>query len=182
MYNYGFRMASGAATVALFDPLNDTLLVAKRHSNAQVHPGEFSLPGGFMEARRDPESDDDVKAHPGETLAQTAIREVFEETGIVITEDQLHLFGVISDPLLDPRAHVINACYWVEVTNEQILMAFPADDIEAIEWWDISEIVNTEAVKITAFNHSDIALDAINHYDGETSINMILESILTLEG
>lgn len=181
MYNYGFRMASGAATVALFDPLNDTLLVAKRRSNASVHPGEFSLPGGFMEARWDADFENDRDAHAGETLAQTAIRETFEETGITLTEDQLNLFSVISDPMLDPRCHVINACYWAILTDEQVASAVPSDDIEEIEWWDISTIVNAAAADITAFNHGDIALDAIDAYDEQDSTDMFIEAIRELK-
>lgn len=65
----------GAAVIAV-DPNGDVLLLQRADT------GGWGLPGGFME--------------PGETLEETARREVKEETGLEI--DELTLVNVFSGP------------------------------------------------------------------------------------
>lgn len=69
-------MVSGAF---VFDK-NNRLLLNKRSDN-----GQWGLPGGFMEL--------------GETVQDTARREVFEETGLKL--GKLELFGIYSGPTFD---------------------------------------------------------------------------------
>lgn len=63
----------------VFDQENRVLL-QKRTDN-----GQWGLPGGFMEL--------------GESVQDTARREVYEETGILL--DELELFGIYSGPQYD---------------------------------------------------------------------------------
>jgi 8-oxo-dGTP pyrophosphatase MutT (NUDIX family) len=64
------------AEVLVFDA-QDRLLLTRRSDT-----GEWAIPGGMME--------------PGETFAQTARREVEEETGLILGE--LHLLNIYSGP------------------------------------------------------------------------------------
>lgn len=89
---------------------------------------------------------------PGETIEQTAIREVFEETGLVITEDQLELAHVHSNPDTDPRAHVVNVCYFVMLDNNAITEAKAGDDLEELLVESVYDVHN----HTLAFNHNEI--------------------------
>jgi 8-oxo-dGTP diphosphatase len=69
------------------------LLVQRKKEPFQ---GRWAFPGGFVEY--------------GETTEEAVRREVKEETGI--TFEIQGLLGVYSDPLRDPRGHVISICYY----------------------------------------------------------------------
>jgi 8-oxo-dGTP diphosphatase len=70
-------------------------------------PLGLAFPGGFMDV--------------GETIAQTAIREVAEETDVAIYEDDASgLLCITSEPSLDPRAHfVVVAMVFRELFDRQ---------------------------------------------------------------
>jgi 8-oxo-dGTP diphosphatase len=167
MFNYDFRMASGTATILMINPEDDTFLIGIRGKNVSVYPGMPSLPGGFMEARYDVpvESGYAVTTHTGETLEQTARREVQEECGIEIKEAQLHLYHVCSDPNTDPRAHVINICYFVVLTQDQVDNIQAGDDLDAVEWWNINyfqeQLFDLEPM---AFNHCELVYRGLKAY------------------
>ena len=58
----------------------------------------WALPGGFIDCG-------------GETLKQAAIRELKEETSLIVKLDGIFLFGVYSAIDRDPRGHVISHVY-----------------------------------------------------------------------
>ena len=57
----------------------------------------------------------------GETTEAAVIRELEEETGIVVTEDQLRLIGVYSDPRRDNRRSIASVAYGVEVNRHEMV-------------------------------------------------------------
>ncbi|MCT9935404.1 NUDIX domain-containing protein [Planotetraspora sp. A-T 1434] len=63
-------------------PVDDGLLVIRR--DIEPHRGGLALPGGFIDI--------------GESWQQAAVRELHEETGIVVDADDLRLFNVLSAP------------------------------------------------------------------------------------
>jgi ADP-ribose pyrophosphatase YjhB (NUDIX family) len=63
-------------------PVDDGLLVIRRNIPPVI--GRLALPGGFIEV--------------GETWQTAARRELFEETGVEITSDEIKLFDVKSAP------------------------------------------------------------------------------------
>ena len=81
------------------DPGRRELLLMQRSDNAH-----WGLPGGYVE--------------PGESIADAAAREVFEETGVRIAVGRL--VGVYSDPRMQVieyggrRVHAVNLCFEAE--------------------------------------------------------------------
>jgi ADP-ribose pyrophosphatase YjhB (NUDIX family) len=63
-------------------PVDDGLLVIRR--DIEPRRGELALPGGFIDM--------------GESWQQAAARELAEETGIVVDQDGVRLFDVLSAP------------------------------------------------------------------------------------
>ena len=71
------------------DSSEPELLLVRRHDDAPAENGRFALPGGFV--------------LQGEPLRAAAVREVFEETGLRISEHELELVGVVQGNGRDPR-------------------------------------------------------------------------------
>ena len=65
------------ASAAIFDEMREKLLLTRRSDN-----GEWCLPGGAMDA--------------GESIAETCVREVWEETGLEV--QIVRLIGVYTSP------------------------------------------------------------------------------------
>lgn len=100
------------AVLALLFPLDDELatVLTVRHANLDQHAGQVSFPGG----RRD----------PGETLRETAIREVYEEIGL--TEEALSILGELT-PLYIPPS---NFCVYPFVAMIDHQPAYDPHDAE----------------------------------------------------
>ncbi|MCE9572083.1 MAG: NUDIX hydrolase [Deltaproteobacteria bacterium] len=67
-------------------------------------PHGWALPGGFVDA--------------GETVADAAIREAKEETGLDV--ELVELFHVYSDPARDPRRHTLSVVFIARATGEPV--------------------------------------------------------------
>lgn len=152
-YTYEFPRPSVTATIVALHM--GSLLVATRAKHVETYPGYLCLPGGFLNAKTD--------KHSGETVERTAIREFEEECGVRLRNDQLKLYRVISDPEIDPRAHVVNICYLVTLTDTQVDRLVPGDDIDAIEFMSAYKI-KVWPSSSWAFNHQAIAVGAMQNF------------------
>ncbi len=198
-YHYPFRMASGTATILVInnqDPTNPKILLGIRGKNVDVHPGKPSLPGGFMEAKWQGKKikykypkfkelagrffnlEEDVVTpdHSGETLEQTAIRELSEELCTNFQESQLNQYYTCSEPGLDPRAHVINLCFWLEASQDQINSIEAGDDLEDVEWCDLDHLYSRTSDEM-AFNHYDLTIRGIKHFKNQKIIDCLLSKV-----
>lgn len=62
-------------------------------------PHGWALPGGFVDY--------------GEKVESAAVRELAEETNIIVNTEEINLLGVYSDPARDPRGHTTSIVYYV---------------------------------------------------------------------
>lgn len=175
-YTYPFRMSSNTATILVIDRDDSDLLMSRvcigiRGRNVQVHPSKPSMPGGFMEAKfckmqkdwsakqwavvaRGWQNEEMTVEHPGEDLETTALRELEEETCTVFDREQLVQYYTCSLPGLDPRAHVVNLCFYLQANSHQVASVTAGDDLEEIQWWTVQDCLDLETE--IAFNHRDL--------------------------
>ena len=110
----------------------------------KFEPLGLALPGGFVEY--------------GESCEDAIKREVEEETGLKFHID--NLVGVYSNPLRDPRQHVISVVYSGE--GHGTLTA--GDDAERVKSIDIKELdarIFRNEMNLV-FDHSRILMDYLN--------------------
>ena len=102
--------------------------------------GGWAFPGGFM--------------NMDETTGQCAIRELEEETGLVIS--MIQQIGAYSKVDRDPRGRTITVAY-LAIVDEPVSVT-GQDDAAKAEWWPINSLPPL------AFDHEEIMRDAIKKY------------------
>ncbi len=106
--------------------------------------GQWALPGGFVRV--------------GETLEETALRELREETGIEkVFLEQLYTFGKLNR---DPRERVVTVAYYALVNlNEHRIQA--TTDARKAAWFSVNDL------PALAFDHDDIVEVALKRLKGK---------------
>ena len=114
------------------------LLLVKRKFDP--FKGMWALPSGFVE--------DD------EELEAAALRELREETGLILTRiKQLHTFGKVGR---DPRGRTVSVTYYAILTEKQTVAG--GDDAAEAHWVNVPDITEM------AFDHKEVlavALEAL---------------------
>jgi 8-oxo-dGTP diphosphatase len=113
---------------------NKKVLLIKRKN--YPFKGKWALPGGFVEYK--------------EKTEDTAIREVFEETGLKTKIN--NLVGVYSDPNRDPRGHTVSVIYLLEICGGKLKSS---DDASDAKFFDLNQLPKL------AFDHNKIIKDAL---------------------
>jgi oxygen-independent coproporphyrinogen-3 oxidase len=123
------------------------------------HPymGMWALPGGF--------------ARPGESVDQTALRELQEEAGL--TGVTLEQKGVFSKPGRDPRGWIISCAFVGEVSDDHEDLVFGDDAVDA-RWFEMS-LDNAGQLATLAQGDIIMGLDDLAFDHSE-----ILQSVLTI--
>jgi len=139
--DYTYKYPRPAVTADCVVMTNDTLpkvLLIQR--GAHPFKGAWSFPGGFM--------------NMDETTGQCAIRELEEETGLVIS--MIQQIGAYSKVDRDPRGRTITVAY-LAIVDEPVSVT-GQDDAAKAEWWPINSLPPL------AFDHEEIMRDAIKKY------------------
>ena len=110
---------------------------------------------------------------PGETVEECGIRELEEEMGFILQEEELVLFHLGSSDLHDPRAHVVNGCFYALISDNRWDSMVAGDDIEELMTLKIDEFKERPAK--LAFNHTDLALKAIAAWEKEVNYQRLLQ-------
>lgn len=137
------------------------LLMIKR----KQHPyqGKWALPGGF--------------ASPKESLEDSCIRELEEETGVKLTKDAIVPIGVYStasakysQEARDPRGWVITSAYMALISEEELVAG---DDAGDVDWVVVTRgeqglvFKSKEGIlEGLAFDHEQIVKDAWERLTG----------------
>lgn len=132
-YTYKYpRPAVTADCVVMTRESEPKVLLIQRGN--EPFKGCWAFPGGFMEM--------------DETLEECAVRELKEETGIEVTEDDIMAFGTFSAVDRDPRGRTISKAYLVMV--DKPIEVKGQDDAAKAEWFNISELPEL------AFDHEEM--------------------------
>lgn len=125
--------------------LDRSILMIRRRNDP--FKGKFALPGGFVD--------------PGETVVQSAIRELKEETGLSFPQSRFRLVGVYSDPGRDPRGWTISTCFVVKASPREVETITAGDDAESVVWKEYMDLVHGNPARI-AFDHLQMVADGEN--------------------
>jgi len=90
------------AAVIVHDQATNRVVLLKRSENAKFAQGLWDLPVG--------------KSEPGEPITETAVRELYEETGLTVKPESLKV------------AHIIHGAWGVEAPNGFLTVVFAAHE------------------------------------------------------
>lgn len=117
---------------------DEVLLIKRKH---EPYAGHWALPGGFID--------------PGETPEQAAIRELQEETGLVV--NKVNYVGEYKEAYRDPRMeNAWSFAYSLTIPHKQRLN--PGDDASEARWVPIDQLSKIPL----AFDHDKILAAALN--------------------
>ncbi len=139
------------ADIAVFAETEGTLRLLMIRRGGHPFLGCWALPGGFAEE--------------GETIEQSAERELEEETGV--RDLPLTLVGIYSTPGRDPRGWTVSAAYTV-LLPDGIIKASAGDDAAEADWIEVqvhdgkAELLLPDGGK-PAFDHDQIISDAVRY-------------------
>ncbi len=132
-----YRSPTPTVDVAITDGKR-IVLVRRGH---EPYKGSWCLPGGFVEY--------------GETVEESAIREVMEETGMQIELQEI--LGVYSSPDRDPRKHVLTTVFVAKpIAGEPS----GGDDAADAQWFNLRDM---ETMTL-GFDHGLIVRDLIEWF------------------
>ena len=135
-YTYEYPRPMVTADCVVVRHRAEVLLV--RRGN-EPYRGCWALPGGFMEM--------------DEPIEHCAVRELNEETGLTVADDNLRLIGIYSAPGRDPRGRTVTGAYLVTIDdNGEAVGEEPraGDDAAEVRWWPLLELPPL------AFDHAEI--------------------------
>lgn len=139
-YTYKYpRPAVTADCIVITREVEPKVLLIQRGN--EPFKGCWAFPGGFMEM--------------DETTEQCAIRELKEETGLIVSD--LQQIGAYSKVNRDPRGRTITVAYLAII--DELVTAYGQDDAAKAEWFPLSRLPEL------AFDHADIMQDAIGFFN-----------------
>lgn len=140
-YTYKYpRPAVTADCIVITKETEPKVLLIQRGN--EPYKGCWAFPGGFMEM--------------DETLEECTIRELKEETGLIVKNDDITPIGTFSKVDRDPRGRTISQAFLTLV--DEPINVIAQDDAANAKWWSLDELPTL------AFDHDDIMKNAIGLY------------------
>ena len=134
-YKYPHPAVTADCCVFAFNNGDPYVLLIQRKN--EPYKNCWAFPGGFMEI--------------DETIEQCAVRELREETGLIVNNlEQLGCFSAVDR---DPRERVITITFWKLIDMQEVK---GGDDATKAQWFKISELPTL------AFDHKNILSIALN--------------------
>ena len=157
-----YWISRSVATVCMVFKTQDKnklyLMVEKRGKGTPDFQGCWCFPCGYLEY--------DV------TLEENMKKEIFEETGMVIDENELELISINSSPKENHQNVSVTYVYYVNNENFDLAKAYGGemDEVDEVQWLEVGNFVNGELQinydKINniswAFNHKEKLLNYLN--------------------
>lgn len=113
---------------------NEILLIKRAR---KPYAGFYAFPGGFVKEN--------------ERIKKAALRELREETGIKLKQNQLKFFCYADKPNRDPRGRVISFVFYVLLREKPEVKA-SRREIAKAEWFKINKALKLKL----AFDHKEI--------------------------
>ncbi len=137
MYSYDHPCPAVTVDIAVFRQISDQYQVLLVQRSQLPFKDFWALPGGFI--------------NMGETLEQSAARELEEETGLVdLALMQVYTYG---DPDRDPRGRVISVSFTAVLERLEAEIR-PGSDAKQVRWFNMTSLPDL------AFDHGRIITDA----------------------
>ena len=134
-----------------------------------VHPhrGAWALPGGFV--------------GPDEDLAEAAVRELAEETGVDTPVGHLEQLGTYGAPRRDPRMRVLSVAYLVFAAD--LPDAEAGSDAARARFWAVEDLDLTGSGRVEdgphlAFDHERILADGLARARAKLEYSPVATSFL----
>lgn len=140
------------AAVIVHDKATNRVVLLQRSKNAKFAQGQWDLPVG--------------KSEPGEPITETAVRELYEETGLTVKPESLKV------------AHIIHGAWGVESPNGFLTVVFAAEEWTGepenreprkhsqVRWVDVDAIPENFVGTTSSALHRYLAGDAEVSLDG----------------
>lgn len=137
MYQYDYPHPAITADCVVFAGRGEKAQVLLIKRKFDPCKGMWAFPGGFMNI--------------DETADAAAVRELYEETGLRLTD--VHQIGAFSRVDRDPRERVVNIAYYTEIAAP--IPATGGDDAAEARWFPLADLPPL------AFDHAEILARAI---------------------
>jgi 8-oxo-dGTP diphosphatase len=161
-----YKKPSVTVDIAVCTLINDDLKLLLIKRKYPPCKDQWALPGGFL----------DVES--GESLEETAYRELEEETGLAgIPVHQLKTYG---EPDRDPRTRIITTVFYTlipfETLSDKSIQS--ADDAADVKWFSLKKLANNKTP--LAFDHNTIVDDLIMKLQNDIKISPLVFNLLPM--
>jgi len=137
LYCYEYPRPAVTVDAAILTEKENEMWVLLIQRKREPFKDYWALPGGFVDEN--------------ETLEEAIVREVREETGIILSLNEIQQFKAYSDPHRDPRQRTITMVFVAFVASDIFFEA--GDDAQKAKWFALSNL------PLLAFDHGLILQD-----------------------